>query len=75
MTDFLNMYREQIKTVSLVGGLVFSNWQAYNLIEKIDKLNLTMTEIVTKTSFSEKERERLEKRIDNLESYIFQKKR
>ena len=73
MSDFIKVYKEQIKLVSLVGGLVFSNWQAYKLIEKIDSLNLTMTEIATKVGFSERERERLERRIDNLENYIFKK--
>jgi len=71
MTDSLNtwikMNLDSLKTVGFAAGLVLGNYQAFDLISKIEALNITMTKVVTIQDSAVKEREKLDKRLSKLE--------
>ncbi len=62
---WLDMEKERLKAISLVIAIVLGHYQGFNLIEKIEKLNKTMIELVQNDKFKDKEIKRLEKRIDD----------
>jgi flavorubredoxin len=75
MSEFLKVYEREIKVVSIVGSFIWGSLQVNTLIKKIDELNITMATIVTKMENSEKQANKLEKRIEKLEDYIFKTKK
>jgi len=67
--SWIKMNVDSLKTVGFAAGLAIGNYQAFDLINKIEALNLTMREVVTVQKTSAKERDKLDKRISKLEDF------